>query len=201
MVLEGEQLAEDVDLGALADAADGYSGSDLRQLCVAAAMRPVRDLLEAEGGGGKRGGKGGSRGGRRGDARAGGDEAGAAAAADAPEEAAAEAGRELAAPSSSSALSSGAPMQLGRLLADADSLAGEAAAAAEQRTSLRPICMAVRLSRTRAAVEAVGAEEGMQGARAPCRTHQLLPPARRTLTRQSRRWRPQSRPTAPRCRS
>jgi hypothetical protein len=32
----------------VAEVTEGYSGSDLRQLCVQAAMRPVRELLEAE---------------------------------------------------------------------------------------------------------------------------------------------------------
>ncbi len=33
----------------LAELTEGYSGSDLRQLCVQAALRPVRELLEREG--------------------------------------------------------------------------------------------------------------------------------------------------------
>ncbi len=49
VILEGEALAEDVQLEAVAASAEGYSGSDLRQLCVAAAMRPVRELLAASG--------------------------------------------------------------------------------------------------------------------------------------------------------
>lgn len=46
VVLEGEKLAADVDVVKLAERTEGYSGSDLRQLCVAAAMRPVRSFLE-----------------------------------------------------------------------------------------------------------------------------------------------------------
>ena len=48
MVLEGERLAADVDLARLAEQTDGYSGSDLKQLSVQAAMRPVRSFLEAD---------------------------------------------------------------------------------------------------------------------------------------------------------
>lgn len=48
MVLEGERLAPGVDLLRIADQTDGFSGSDLRQLCVQAAMRPVRTFLEEE---------------------------------------------------------------------------------------------------------------------------------------------------------
>ena len=48
MVLEGERLAPDADVSRLAEQTEGYSGSDLRQLCVQAAMRPVRALLEED---------------------------------------------------------------------------------------------------------------------------------------------------------
>ena len=48
-MLAGETLGQDVDVDAVAARADGFSGSDLRTLCVAAAMRPVRSLLEATG--------------------------------------------------------------------------------------------------------------------------------------------------------
>lgn len=48
VVLEGERLAPDVDVARLAEQTEGYSGSDLRQLCVQAAMRPVRALLEED---------------------------------------------------------------------------------------------------------------------------------------------------------
>jgi SpoVK/Ycf46/Vps4 family AAA+-type ATPase len=53
VLLAGQALAADVELGAVAEAAEGYSGADLRQLCVAAAMRPVRELLEGEEAGGE----------------------------------------------------------------------------------------------------------------------------------------------------
>ena len=49
VLLGDEKLAEDVDLSSVASRTDGYSGSDLRQICTAAAMRPVRDLLKATG--------------------------------------------------------------------------------------------------------------------------------------------------------
>jgi SpoVK/Ycf46/Vps4 family AAA+-type ATPase len=46
--LGGERLAPGLDLAAVAAATEGYSGADLKQLCVAAAMRPVRELLAEE---------------------------------------------------------------------------------------------------------------------------------------------------------
>lgn len=49
VVLTGERLGGDVDVAALAERTQGYSGSDLKQLCVQAAMRPVREFLEQEG--------------------------------------------------------------------------------------------------------------------------------------------------------
>lgn len=48
VVLEGESLAADLDLSRLAELTEGYSGSDLKQLCVQAAMRPVRAFLEQD---------------------------------------------------------------------------------------------------------------------------------------------------------
>ena len=48
-MLAEENLAKDVELGRVADRTDGYSGSDLREVCTAAAMRPLRDLLKATG--------------------------------------------------------------------------------------------------------------------------------------------------------
>ena len=45
LLLSGEPLAAAVDVGALAAATDGYSGSDLEQLCRTAAMRPLEELL------------------------------------------------------------------------------------------------------------------------------------------------------------
>lgn len=42
-------LGSDVSVDAIASATEGFSGSDLRQLCATAAMRPVRELLAASG--------------------------------------------------------------------------------------------------------------------------------------------------------
>ena len=49
VLLANEQLDKDVCLTRLANKTSGFSGSDLRALCTAAAMRPVRNLLEASG--------------------------------------------------------------------------------------------------------------------------------------------------------
>ncbi|XP_021608952.1 uncharacterized protein LOC110612481 isoform X2 [Manihot esculenta] len=48
VVLAKEELAPDVDLEAVANITDGYSGSDLKNLCVTAAHCPIRELLEKE---------------------------------------------------------------------------------------------------------------------------------------------------------
>jgi SpoVK/Ycf46/Vps4 family AAA+-type ATPase len=48
VILSKEELASDVDLESLASMTDGYSGSDLKNLCVTAAMLPVREVLEKE---------------------------------------------------------------------------------------------------------------------------------------------------------
>ena len=49
VMLVGEQMHEDLRLESIADRTDGYSGSDLRHLCTAAAMRPLRELLTSSG--------------------------------------------------------------------------------------------------------------------------------------------------------
>ena len=49
VLLANEQLGQDVSLSKLAEKTGRFSGSDLRALCTAAAMRPVRELLEASG--------------------------------------------------------------------------------------------------------------------------------------------------------
>ena len=49
VLLANEQLGKDVSLSRLAEKTGRFSGSDLRALCTAAAMRPVRELLEASG--------------------------------------------------------------------------------------------------------------------------------------------------------
>ncbi|ONK78664.1 uncharacterized protein A4U43_C02F21160 [Asparagus officinalis] len=48
VILGKEDLAPDVDLEAIANMTDGYSGSDLKNLCVAAAHCPIREILEKE---------------------------------------------------------------------------------------------------------------------------------------------------------
>jgi SpoVK/Ycf46/Vps4 family AAA+-type ATPase len=48
-MLAGESLAAGVSTERIADLTEGCSGSDLRQICTAAAMRPVRELLRASG--------------------------------------------------------------------------------------------------------------------------------------------------------
>ena len=49
VMLAGEQMEEGLQLGGIADRTDGFSGSDLRHLCTAAAMRPLRELLTTSG--------------------------------------------------------------------------------------------------------------------------------------------------------
>ncbi|XP_062187351.1 uncharacterized protein LOC133890805 isoform X2 [Phragmites australis] len=48
VILAKEDLADDVDLDALANLTDGYSGSDLKSLCITAAHCPIREILERE---------------------------------------------------------------------------------------------------------------------------------------------------------
>ncbi|KAL5561481.1 hypothetical protein UlMin_031228 [Ulmus minor] len=48
VVLAKEELEPGVDLDAVANMTDGYSGSDLKNLCVTAAHRPIREILEKE---------------------------------------------------------------------------------------------------------------------------------------------------------
>ncbi|XP_060204425.1 uncharacterized protein LOC132632483 isoform X1 [Lycium barbarum] len=48
VILAKEDLSPDVDLDAVASMTDGYSGSDLKNLCVTAAYRPIREILEKE---------------------------------------------------------------------------------------------------------------------------------------------------------
>ncbi|KAJ4727660.1 AAA-type ATPase family protein [Melia azedarach] len=48
VILAKEELAPDVDLEAIANMTDGYSGSDLKNLCVTAAHCPIREILEKE---------------------------------------------------------------------------------------------------------------------------------------------------------
>ncbi|KAL5554245.1 hypothetical protein UlMin_041646 [Ulmus minor] len=46
--LSNENLGPDFEFDKLAHATEGYSGSDLKNLCIAAAYRPVQELLEKE---------------------------------------------------------------------------------------------------------------------------------------------------------
>ncbi|CAI9757346.1 unnamed protein product [Fraxinus pennsylvanica] len=48
VILAKEDLSSDVDLDSIASMTDGYSGSDLKNLCVTAAHRPIREILEKE---------------------------------------------------------------------------------------------------------------------------------------------------------
>lgn len=48
VILAKEDLADDVDLEVIANLTEGYSGSDLKNLCVTAAHRPIREILEKE---------------------------------------------------------------------------------------------------------------------------------------------------------
>uniref|UniRef100_A0A0D9X2T3 AAA+ ATPase domain-containing protein n=1 Tax=Leersia perrieri TaxID=77586 RepID=A0A0D9X2T3_9ORYZ len=48
VILAKEDLADDVDLEALANLTDGYSGSDMKNLCITAAHCPIREILERE---------------------------------------------------------------------------------------------------------------------------------------------------------
>ncbi|KAL7112712.1 hypothetical protein ACP275_04G019400 [Erythranthe tilingii] len=48
VILAKEELAPGLDLAAVANMTDGYSGSDLKNLCVSAAHCPIREILEKE---------------------------------------------------------------------------------------------------------------------------------------------------------
>ncbi|KAL0331862.1 UNVERIFIED_CONTAM: Spastin [Sesamum calycinum] len=48
VILGKEDLSRDVDFNAIAHMTDGFSGSDLKNLCRAAAYRPVREILETD---------------------------------------------------------------------------------------------------------------------------------------------------------
>ncbi|KAL6907838.1 hypothetical protein ACP4OV_002008 [Aristida adscensionis] len=48
VILAKEELGPDVDMESLANMTDGYSGSDLKNLCVTAAHYPIREILEKE---------------------------------------------------------------------------------------------------------------------------------------------------------
>ncbi|XP_059644687.1 uncharacterized protein LOC132286377 isoform X2 [Cornus florida] len=48
VILAKEDLSPDIELESIASMTDGYSGSDLKNLCVTAAHRPIREILEKE---------------------------------------------------------------------------------------------------------------------------------------------------------
>ncbi|KAI3978031.1 hypothetical protein MKX01_032408 [Papaver californicum] len=48
VILAKEDLSSDLDLDVVASMTDGYSGSDLKNLCVTAAHCPIREILEKE---------------------------------------------------------------------------------------------------------------------------------------------------------
>nr|XP_051185248.1 uncharacterized protein LOC127299337 [Lolium perenne] len=48
LILSKEELATDVDLQSLANMTGGFSGSDLKSLCLAAAQRPIREIIHRE---------------------------------------------------------------------------------------------------------------------------------------------------------
>ncbi|OIV98173.1 hypothetical protein TanjilG_18288 [Lupinus angustifolius] len=48
VILAKEDLSSDVDMEAIASMTDGYSGSDLKNFCVTAAHRPIKELLDKE---------------------------------------------------------------------------------------------------------------------------------------------------------
>ncbi|KAL5750743.1 hypothetical protein ACOSP7_025346 [Xanthoceras sorbifolium] len=48
VILAKEDMSPEVDFDAIASLTDGYSGSDLKNLCVAAAHRPIKEILEKE---------------------------------------------------------------------------------------------------------------------------------------------------------
>ncbi|KAJ3431496.1 aaa-type atpase family protein-related [Anaeramoeba flamelloides] len=49
-LLQNEELEKDFDFEKLAEKTEGYSGSDLKNLCITAAYEPIRDLLYSESG-------------------------------------------------------------------------------------------------------------------------------------------------------
>lgn len=47
-ILEKESIADDLDFAELANMTEGYTGSDLKNLCTVAAYRPIRELMRKE---------------------------------------------------------------------------------------------------------------------------------------------------------
>jgi len=48
VILKDEDLGEDINLKDLAKLTEGFSGSDMNNLCIAAAYQPIREFLQAE---------------------------------------------------------------------------------------------------------------------------------------------------------
>lgn len=48
VILKGEKVEENIDYDYVASLCEGYTGSDLLELCKKAAYFPIRDLLDAE---------------------------------------------------------------------------------------------------------------------------------------------------------
>lgn len=48
MILKDEMVEEDIDYDHVASLCEGYSGSDLMELCKKAAYFPIRELLDEE---------------------------------------------------------------------------------------------------------------------------------------------------------
>ncbi|XP_020969235.1 transitional endoplasmic reticulum ATPase-like [Arachis ipaensis] len=48
VILVKEDLSSDIDFDAIANMTEGYSGSDLKNLCVTIAHRPIKEILEKE---------------------------------------------------------------------------------------------------------------------------------------------------------
>lgn len=48
LILDNEPIADDVDIEVIAKCSDGFSGSDLREVCRNAAVYRIRDFLKEE---------------------------------------------------------------------------------------------------------------------------------------------------------
>jgi len=48
VILKGERVEDEIDFDFIASLCDGYTGSDLHELCKKAAYLPIRELLDAE---------------------------------------------------------------------------------------------------------------------------------------------------------
>jgi len=48
VILKGEDLHKNIDLNELAKMTEGFSGSDINNLCIAAAYHPIREFLKSE---------------------------------------------------------------------------------------------------------------------------------------------------------